>query len=929
MALKSKKPSNKNRFLKNKHTGKPVGIPLVKRDIAGRKRVEEALRESEEKYRSLVDGANEAILVVQDGLVKFVNLRAVEVAGYSGPDILDKPFPEFVYPDDRAMVVDNYTKRMKGEPAPARYEFRLLAVDGSATWVEINTVQIDWDGKPASLIFLTDITERKQAEQKLRESEEKYRSLVDGADEGILVAQDGKLKFVNHRLAEFSGYSESELLAKPFPEFIHPDDRGMVVDNFVKRMKGESAPSRYEFRMLTADGSAKWVEITIAGIEWNHRPAVLSFLADITERKQAEQKLRESEEKFSKIFKTSPDSVTITRLSDGTYLEINQNFTDTTGFTPEEVLGRSSLPGGVALWTTAEDRDRMVAGLRAHGEVIGMEAPLRMKNGAIRTALLSARILEINGEKCILTIARDITERKLAEEALRESEGKYRSLVDGANEAILVAQDGMLKFVNHKAAELSGHPEPVLLAKPFPEFIHPDDRAMVVNNYVKRLKGEPVPSMYEFRLLSVDNSAKWVEINTVVIDWQGKPATLNFLTDISGRKCLEKEKEKLQSQLLQVQKMEAVGTLAGGVAHDFNNILTAISGYATLAMGNIDESNPAHRDLKQISLAAAKAAGVVRQLLLFSRKGHMEQVPMDPNAAIIRMLKMLDRIIGEDIVIETRLEKELWSILGDEGNIEQVLMNLAVNAKDAMPRGGKLSIKTENVTIDKEFCRKFNEARPGRFVCLSISDTGTGMDELTKEHIFEPFFTTKEVGKGTGLGLSVVLGIVQQHRGWINVNSEPKHGATFNVYFPAISAKSEQQSKKESPLAPLQGKGERILVVEDHADVREIAKQMLEVNGYSVFPVSTAQEATELFEKENGNIDLVFCDVILPDSVGTQLVEELMKRWKFGVILTSGYTDEKAHWDFIKENKYLFLHKPYTMHALLQAVKDVLEENKS
>jgi CheY-like chemotaxis protein len=346
-------------------------------------------------------------------------------------------------------------------------------------------------------------------------------------------------------------------------------------------------------------------------------------------------------------------------------------------------------------------------------------------------------------------------------------------------------------------------------------------------------------------------------------------------------------------------------------------------------MGKIDESNPLYRDLKQISIAAAKAAGVVRQLLLFSRKQHMEPVPMNPNDTISRLLKMLDRVIGEDIVIETDLEKELWNILGDEGNIEQVLMNLSVNAKDAMPRGGKLFIKTENVTIDKEYCRTCTTARPGRFVCLSISDTGAGMDELTQEHIFEPIFTTKEVGKGTGLGLSVVLGIVQQHRGWINVYSELGHGTTFKVYFPSASGRPEQPSNKESPLASLLGKGERIMVVEDYAEVRDIAKEMLETNGYAVFPVSSAKEAMELFEKENGNFDLVFSDVILTDMAGTLLVEELLKRWKFGVIISSGYTDEKVKWDLINEKKYRFLPKPYTMHALLQAVKDVLAQKKS
>jgi two-component system cell cycle sensor histidine kinase/response regulator CckA len=649
-----------------------------------------------------------------------------------------------------------------------------------------------------------DITERKRTEDALRGSEEKYRSLVDGANEAIFVAQDGMLKFVNHKAAELSGHSEQELMAKPFPEFIYPDDRQLVVDNYTKRMKGEPVLSKYDFRMLTVDNSAKWVEINTVLIDWKGRPATLNFLTDITEHKMAEEKLRESEERYRTLFEDAIDGIALADAETGRLVECNQ-----------------------ALCRMVE-RDR--------------------------TELL------------------------------------------GQQQSILHA------------------PEPLI--------------GGLTRSFVKhRVSGPVMVSQEEF--MSKTGKKIPVEVKASRVHMNGRDYLLGIFRDISERKHLEKEKETLQSQLLQVQKMEAVGTLAGGVAHDFNNLLTAISGYTNLAMEKIDESNPMYRDLKQVSIAASKAAGVTRQLLLFGRKQHMEPVPMDPNAAISRLLKMLDRIIGEDIVIETDLGKDIWYILGDEGNVEQVLMDLTVNARDAMPGGGKLFIKTENVTIDDEYCRTSKKARPGRFVCLSISDTGTGMDELTQDHIFEPFFTTKEAGKGTGLGLSVVFGIVLQHKGWINIYSEPGHGTTFKVYFPSTTATPGQPTKEEAPLTSLQGKGERIMVVEDHAEVRAIAVEMLATNGYSAFPVSSAKEAIELFEKENGKFDLVFSDVILTDMAGTLLVKELLKRWKFGVVITSGYTDEKAHWDFIKGNNYRFLHKPYTMQRLLQAVKDVLAEKKN
>lgn len=653
-------------------------------------------------------------------------------------------------------------------------------------------------------MYGVDITEHKRAEKALRESEEKYRGLVDTANEAILVAQDGLLKFVNRKAEEISGRSVVDLMTRPFAHFIHPEDRQMVADNYVNRIKGKSLPLQYEFRLLSVDGSAKWVEISTAVIEWEQRPATLNFLTDITARKNAEEALRQSEGKYRALFDGAKDGIALADTKTGVIVECNQALCDMVERDKQELVGQSQSV---------------------------LHAP--------------------------------------------------QELVSGQTSA----------FVNHNKSI---------------------DADFVVEDTLMSKSGRIIP----------------VEIRAARIRMNGRDFLMGVFRDGTGRKRLEEEKARLQSQLLQAQKMEAIGVLAGGVAHDFNNLLTAISGYTTLAMGKTDELNPLYRDLKQVGVAAAKAAAIVRQLLLFGRKQHMEPLAMDLNATISRLIKMLDRLIGEDIAIQTFLEKDLWTILGDEGNIEQVLMNLSVNARDAMPNGGKLFIKTENVTIDREYCRRFNAGRPGRFVCVSIKDTGTGMDETTQEHIFEPFFTTKAAGKGTGLGLSVVFGIVQQHNGWVTVYSEPGLGATFKVYFPSSSARPDEQSNQEAPLASLQGMGERILVVEDHAEVREIAKEMLTINGYTVFPVASAGEARELFEKENGGFDLVFTDMILTDSTGAQLVDGLLSRWKFGVIIASGYTDEKSNWSLIKEKRYRFLNKPYSMQELLAAVKDELAKKE-
>jgi len=340
------------------------------------------------------------------------------------------------------------------------------------------------------------------------------------------------------------------------------------------------------------------------------------------------------------------------------------------------------------------------------------------------------------------------------------------------------------------------------------------------------------------------------------------------------------------------------------------------------------EGEPLYDNLKEILQASQRAANLTRQLLLFSRKQPMEPIALNLSETVNSLMKMLQRLIGEDIIIDIDLEPNLWIVRGDPGNVEQVIMNLVVNARDAMPHGGKITIRTENVEIDRSYSMIYNYARPGQFICLSVEDTGIGMDKEIIQHIFEPFFTTKGVGKGTGLGLSVVYGIVKQHEGWINVYSEPEQGAAFKVYLPVSSEEAKYETKREViSIQDFQGKGERILLVEDDPGIREFASKVLTKIGYEVLEASNTQEALDISEKESGGLVLVFSDVVLPDKSGLQLAEELLSR-KPGlkVLLTSGYTDQKSQWSVIKEKGYCFIQKPYNLSDLLRVVREVLDK---
>jgi nitrogen-specific signal transduction histidine kinase/ActR/RegA family two-component response regulator len=395
-----------------------------------------------------------------------------------------------------------------------------------------------------------------------------------------------------------------------------------------------------------------------------------------------------------------------------------------------------------------------------------------------------------------------------------------------------------------------------------------------------------------------------------------------------AHKRAEDEKEKIQVQLLQARKMEAIGILAGGVAHDFNNLLTAILGCVDMAIMDMDESNPALKDLKEIQASAQRAAELTKQLLLFSRKQPMRFLPINLNEIVDDLSKMLHRLIGEDIVLKTELEKALWSVRADRGTMEQVMMNLTVNAKDAMPNGGELKVTTENIVLNETQCENIPEAQAGRWVRISVSDTGIGIDRKTIRHIFEPFFSTKEVGEGTGLGLSVVYGIVKQHDGWMNVTSEAGQGSTFQVYLPVFRAKPEKNDKKKNlpRIKKSQMSDTRILVVEDEERIREFTANGLNRNGYSVFCAANAHEASSIFQKEKGNFKVVLCDVVLPDKNGLELVDELLdQKPHLGVLMCSGYDGKRSQRSTIRERGFRFLEKPYTLTDLLHVMHDVTQ----
>ena len=385
------------------------------------------------------------------------------------------------------------------------------------------------------------------------------------------------------------------------------------------------------------------------------------------------------------------------------------------------------------------------------------------------------------------------------------------------------------------------------------------------------------------------------------------------------------ELKKTQNQLLQAQKMKAIGILAGGVAHDFNNLLTVISGYSEVMLGNIGNKEVQIRNINQIRKAAARGSSLTGQLLAFSRRQVLQPRLLNINSIVLNVIKMLSRLLGEDINIITDLNSSIPSVKADPCQVEQILMNLSINSRDAMPDGGNIFIKTEMVHIAENDIFHITGSRPGKFIRLTVSDTGEGMNKEALSHIFEPFYTTKPVGKGTGLGLSVVYGIVKEHSGWINVYSEPEKGTSFKIYFPAFEKELEHKEISHNVSSYIKGAGERILLIEDDSHIRQLTCEMMTDWGYKVFSAPDGRTAKEIFKTEKGNFDLVFCDIVLPDKNGIHLIAEFIsKRPRLEVLLTSGYAPERYQYPLIDKMGFSFLQKPYTSSELLKIIRKKL-----
>ena len=769
--------------------------------------------------------------------------------------------------------------------------------------------------------YADDLTESEQlraeaqaSAQRLRESEARYRRFLERNAAGVLRnTLDGRILDCNWSLVRMLGYDSIEDLKRHRTPELHfyPEAREVVL----KRLKNEKALISNEICFKRKDGGPVWALFNASLIEGDDdRGEVLeATLIDITERKRAEEALRQSEQQYRLLFQSNPHPMWVYDLETLRFLEVNDAAIEHYGYIRDEFLAMTIKdvrpPEDVPL--LLDNVATVAAGINRSGNWRH-----RTKNGKIIDVEITAHRMLFAGRGAELVLANDITERRLTEAENRRLAMAIEQSADGI---VVTDPEGIIQYVNPAFSAMTGYTR---------------DEALGQNPRILK-SGQHGNEFYQSLWNTIRAGNVWhgeisnrrkdgtlyTEAMTIAPVRDPSGTITNFIAvkeDVSERKQLEQ-------QFRQAQKMEAVGRLSGGIAHDFNNLLTVINGYSEIILDSMKPDDLNRNRVGEIKKSGARAASLTRQLLAFSRQQVMEPQVLDLNSVIANMDKMLRRLIGEDIDLVTVAGKDLGRVKADPGQIEQIILNLAVNARDAMSEGGKLTIETQNAELDESYARDHVAVKPGPHVMLAISDTGAGMNPETQKHIFEPFFTTKGKGKGTGLGLSTVYGIVKQSGGNIWVYTEPGKGTTFKIYLPRIDEPLEVHPPGKAEAEARSGT-ETVLLVEDEPAVRMLVLETVKLKGYRVLEAHNGAEALSIAAQHQGPIHLLITDVVMPEMGGRVLAERLAaSRLGMKVLYMSGYTDNAIVHHGVLEPGTAFLQKPFTPEALALKVRDVLD----
>ena len=760
-----------------------------------------------------------------------------------------------------------------------------------------------------------------------REAEEFCRALVETVTDAIIsIDHEGRILLWNSAADKTFGYSRDEAVGSLMIDLIIPDQCAdsmrRAMENLAKTGSGPLIGKTTEMEAKKKDGQVFPVEFSVSATNTADGWRSTIIARDVTKRKQMEDALRESEEKYRSLVESTEDSIYLVDR-DCRYLFVNKKHLSRFGLPRDKVIGRTY--GEFHFEEEAREFAGKVKEVFETGESLCYEYKSEGDGRYFLRTLSPAREPD-EGTAAVTVVSKNITEHKRAEEELRESEEKYRTILESIEEGYYeVDLAGNLTFFNDSICNILGYARDELIGMNNRHIMDQENAEKVYETFNRvYTTGEPAKGS-DWDIMRKDGTKRYVEASVSLIkDAEGQPTGFRGIgRDVTERKRAREEKKKLEAQFQAAQRMEAIGTLAGGIAHDFNNLLMAIQGNASLMLSDKPPEHPDYERLKNIEQGVRSGAELTRQLLGFAMGGKYEVKPTDINELIKRSSDMFGRT-KKEITIHTKYQEEIWPVGADQGQIEQVLLNLYVNAWQAMPGGGQLYLETENVTLDDKYVQPF-DLKPGAYVKISVTDTGVGMDEKTQQRIFEPFFTTREMGRGTGLGLASVYGIIKNHDGIITIDSTKGEGATFTIFLPA----SEKEVIKEKELLPAEVlKGtETVLLVDDEDMVLDVGEGILKELGYKVLAARDGREAIEIYKAQKGKIAIVVLDMTMPGMGGGEAYDKLKEvDPTIKVLLSSGYSIDGEATEILERGCNGFIQKPFTMRDLSWRIREILDQ---